>query len=1622
MSNKIVAHTSFLGHTGYANHSRNFLTHLNKHIPVKVRNFAYDKDTSYLTEEQRDMIYYNTYHDAPPFDKRVNDLDGIHLVLMETNHYYFYHDYEGPKIAYNVWESTRQPEHFFRRLLEYDQLWVPTEWQKQVSIEQGYPEDRVKVVPEGVDGNKFHPYESEDERKKILEKYGIPEDAFVFMIFGRWDYRKATKEMIESFLNVFEDMENVYLVASIDNPFPADGFSTTEERMDHYGFNHDKIKILHFPPNEEYIKWLQLGDVFVSCSRSEGWNLPLIESIACGCVTICSDYGAQLEFADEVSHKVNIKEMKKPKEVFMFRDSDVPGYWAEPDFKHLEKVMMDCYENHENNKEKALIQSEVIRDKFSWENAAKKASEYLEKFKYVKIIKNDRQIFNFNDGYNNIIVQLDGRQNPVVRINGDEDIRYIVSFEDVWNERTYFLDVITNNQYCACYSSNIHDDSPIIFIEVMSEKGYFLSFSFDKRDGRLWQRNIKPINLSELEPPVIITGSIGGGTSYITKFLRYCGLHVGSCACDKERRKTHEGRSIKDLEEVSRFKDDEFMIKIRGDRDVRKFRDGIDEKYYEYVDYFRNALQYKLDTFFDGIDHRNVKWGFKTPLSTFGLPIYTSIFPNAKVINIRKDKKKYRSTSKTEAGRWFYRRSQRYSLDSYFNPDLRNKICSEEDTKFIEDAYYNYINNVSTDEFAISINTALYLYFLCDKFKPKRVLERGSGFSTFVFAYYKSKNPDVKVDTIETSNGWLNKTTNFVRSYGFDADNYFLWRDFEEYQKYDFIFEDTKTDLRIETIDYVMDLMDDDGIIVFDDANRHNSREREYYLEKKTEERNLHFFSLKKYTFDRFGRYACLVTNREDIDNEILHPSEDVKYLDFERFVSDYKYANKFLEWMGLKSFKNQNEFADMLEQTKFEGKIEREGEEDDVVVVNAYANNKEKTDTLKECLKQLRKTGKEIILSTHFPVGTDIQRLVDYYVYDCNNPMLDKGCFYWFESDDIFYRSNRFGLSTKAYANMSALKNGVEFAQRIGKKFFYYMEYDSIIDDSELHKLGDLRSRIDSEGKKGYAQVVTQDADDFCEYSIQHKPDDSLSLIFFAFYTEFFLKNFDFANDKDEYQRRSKDVMGLEWFFYDNMQFVLKDITKDYSCRTFPVYFENSKFGSCADGENLRHYIDIIREEDDGNIILIILFQDVKEGSKDKDGKYTIKTYDDSNKKIERYDVEIKGNYFYDVLNKNIKRLEVFYEDEIVFDGIVENEVRRSSSQFFFKNKDKKDNRDLRFNFSRGPLVEIKGPNNDFNVNFIDDITSEIIHSGTIGTNQWIKCNREYYTDWRIEIKPSNENPIFFRQNLKNENVLISFESKSLGDTIAWIPFAEEFRKKHECNVFLSTFWNDLFYYPNINFINPGDTVSGIYARYEVGCFDDNLCKNKYNWCETPLQKIASDILGLEHEEIKPIMKNHGNFNIGDSNFVAISEHSTAKCKYWNYKGGWQIVVEYLRKQGFEPMVVSKEKTKLKNIIDETGNPIEKTIENLRKSRFIITLSNGPAWLAWAYNIPVIMISGCTEEWNEFKCDRLINTDVCHGCLNNNKYRFDRGDWNWCPSGKDFECTKSIHPGDVIKVIKKYK
>jgi len=387
---KIFGHCCYFGNSGYAIHSKNFFRELSKLSELKIRNFSVDSEWKGLYNENpygasadeldknilslQSLATEKGNQDFEVFSGTKDFENDVDIVLVDCYHEFFYTEYKKLKVFYNVWEKTRYPVDFFVKLMEADQLWVPTQWQANVAIKQGYPENKIKIVPEGIDPKVFYP-----ENKKYSDK-------FSFLILGKWEDRKSTKEIVRAFVELFGDNENIELLLSCDNNFPTDNFKTTEERLSYYDLNRKNIKIIHFKERHELINIMKSVNVFLSCSRSEGWNLPLIEAMACGIPSLYSECSGQLEFAKNLGVPIKVHG-----EITDIRNK-MHG-WYSPDYNDLKIKMLEVYHSYDFYKNKALKDSEIIRTKFTWQNAAKIAISHLNN-KQTDVVKKKVKIIN----------------------------------------------------------------------------------------------------------------------------------------------------------------------------------------------------------------------------------------------------------------------------------------------------------------------------------------------------------------------------------------------------------------------------------------------------------------------------------------------------------------------------------------------------------------------------------------------------------------------------------------------------------------------------------------------------------------------------------------------------------------------------------------------------------------------------------------------------------------------------------------------------------------------------------------------------------------------------------------------------------------------------------------------------------------------------------------------------------------------------------------------------------------------------------------------------------------------------------------------------------------------------
>jgi len=291
-----------------------------------------------------------------------------------------------------------------------------------------------------------------------------------------------------------------------------------------------------------------------------------------------------------------------------------------------------------------------------------------------------------------------------------------------------------------------------------------------------------------------------------------------------------------------------------------------------------------------------------------------------------------------------------------------------------------------------------------------------------------------------------------------------------------------------------------------------------------------------------------------------------------------------------------------------------------------------------------------------------------------------------------------------------------------------------------------------------------------------------------------------------------------------------------------------------------------------------------------------------------------------------------------------------------------------------------------DYTITFLDLEREEVVDQITVKPTVSVSGQRQWYTAWRILISNS-EGTIIFQEdlNLKGKNVFIKSDASALGDNLAWMPYIEEFRKKHDCNVICSTFFNELFVdnYPNVLFVEPNTRVSNVYAQYYIGTSNEiNLTYSPSRYLENPLQKIACDILGLPYTQIKPKVGVPANYP--KKKKVTLSEYASLRVKEWYAPGGWQQIVDLFNRYGYEVCVVSKEYSYLSDVRNKSGDrSLLDRVKDMAEAKYHVGMSTGLSWLAWACHCHVFLISDFTPPDHEFECTRIYNPDSPRKVIN---------------------------------------
>lgn len=132
-----------------------------------------------------------------------------------------------------------------------------------------------------------------------------------------------------------------------------------------------------------------------------------------------------------------------------------------------------------------------------------------------------------------------------------------------------------------------------------------------------------------------------------------------------------------------------------------------------------------------------------------------------------------------------------------------------------------------------------------------------------------------------------------------------------------------------------------------------------------------------------------------------------------------------------------------------------------EIILVTAYTPTTEKTDSLRELIKQIKSSGYKVCLATHTSTPQDIIDRCDYFIFDSINELNhDRDISYWTIFNGYLYDGSlHFTMRYKPYNTMSThiipilnmIVGGLSYLKSLGYKKAIIMEYDTIIIDTDI-------------------------------------------------------------------------------------------------------------------------------------------------------------------------------------------------------------------------------------------------------------------------------------------------------------------------------------------------------------------------------------------------------------------------------------------------------------------------------------------------------------------------------------------------------------------------------------------
>ncbi len=351
----IVLAGPVLDASGHARINRALATALVRSSPIEFRL----DPTTWPTLGRQSLAHF-----APLGNAAGRSIDRVDLTIRHEWPPNFKRPTTGKLACILPWEHKAVPLRWTSDIAaNVDELWTPSAFARDSFLMAGVSADRVRLIPNAVDGNVFRP---DGAAARPPNSRG-----FVFLFVGGPIRRKGIDLLLQAYGDAFSPDDDVTLVVKELGSQSFYGHNTLLEKVRQFAARaaNPHTIILTEDLDDDSLAALYRGaGAFVLPFRAEGFAMPLIEAMACGKPVITTGEGPALEFCSaEEGYLIPATEVPVPDAAPPLGPLSCEWTWFEPDAAALARALRHVYEHREEAAARGRKAAARIQKSLTWE-------------------------------------------------------------------------------------------------------------------------------------------------------------------------------------------------------------------------------------------------------------------------------------------------------------------------------------------------------------------------------------------------------------------------------------------------------------------------------------------------------------------------------------------------------------------------------------------------------------------------------------------------------------------------------------------------------------------------------------------------------------------------------------------------------------------------------------------------------------------------------------------------------------------------------------------------------------------------------------------------------------------------------------------------------------------------------------------------------------------------------------------------------------------------------------------------------------------------------------------------------------------------------------------------------